>query len=102
MMHRLRRADINDLLYLAARRARVRRFRAHRSTLDEPSAWIAPTATFALDDGHREALDLTTADTGLDGHIGSDTIDSVVDEFGLIDDPAGTVTRRSPNSVTLS
>ncbi|WP_431954242.1 helix-turn-helix domain-containing protein [Nocardia lijiangensis] len=94
MMHRLRRTDIDDLLYLASRRARILRFRAHRSALDELSTWVVPTGAFALDDARRRTFGLTTAETDLDGYIGSDTVDSAIDQFGLIEDPAGTVTLR--------
>lgn len=94
LMHRLRRITAEDLEHLAMHRARVRRFRGRESTLDDLESYIVPTGNSALDDAQLGLLGLAGAAHGLDGYAPLSEFGSLLEKFGLIEDPAGNVTLR--------
>ncbi|MBP2188509.1 hypothetical protein [Nocardia goodfellowii] len=94
LTHRLAGTGPEDLAYLARNRAQVRRFYCHPALIDELAEYIAPSGAFALGAREQRAHGLTNATAALDGYVAADTVAAVIEEFSLLDDPAGPVTLR--------
>lgn len=94
LMHRLRKTTAEELEHLAMRRARVRRFRGRESALDDLGAHIVPTGGSAVDDTQLRLRGLAGATRRLDGYLPLPELQTLRENFGLIEDPSGNVTLR--------
>ena len=95
-MHRLRAASVQDLEYLASRRARVRRLRCRVTMLDDLASYVVPTGGSALDVSQLRRWGLTAADgRHLDGYVPVGDVDALAARFAMVEDTAGNVTLRA-------
>ena len=92
---RLRKTAVDDLQYLATRRARVLLFRARPTVVSDLAGYLVPTGASALSVTQLRELGLTAADHNLDGYVPAGELAELQAKFGLIEDASGNVTLRA-------
>jgi excisionase family DNA binding protein len=95
LKHRIRKIAVDDLRYLASRRAGVLVFRAHPAVLPALAGYVVPTGASALSAAQLRELGLTDADRHLDGYVPASELAGVQAKYGLVEDPSGNVTLRA-------
>lgn len=95
LKRRLRKTTVDDLQYLASRRARVLVFRARPTVLPDLTGYVVPTGASALSAMQLRELGLTAADRNLDGYVPAVELARLQGKFGLIEDSSGNVTLRA-------
>jgi hypothetical protein len=92
---RLRKTAVDDLQYLASRRARVLLLRARPTVVSDLAGYLVPTGASALSVTQLRELGLTAADRNLDGYVPAGELGGLQAKFGLIEDASGNVTLRA-------